>query len=435
MERLLDIASGFWSVLIEMAPYLLFGFAAAAAMAALMPQRWVERHLGGRGLAPVLKASALGVPLPLCSCSVIPVSASLRRAGAGKGPTLSFLISTPQTGVDSILVTYGLLGGAFAIFRPILALVSGLAGGMAVSLLPETEGTRDQADRHAAPQAADAGKGRLRRALEHGFVTLPGDIGKAVLVGLLIAALISALLPPGSVARVVPPGIAQVAVMMAIGIPIYVCATASVPIAAALIAAGVTPGAALAFLVTGAATNAATIAMIWKVMGRRTTAIYLLTMAASALLGGLLLDQIVAPAAVAHHHGTHWMPMWVKWASAAVLLAVLGSGVVRPYLRRRPAPAGPQRLALNVAGMTCSHCAKTVEQALSACAGVSAARVDLHAGRATVSGDHLDPDALSLAVSNAGYQATPADDEEDDRDKPTQPDAACRQGDGHCQAG
>ena len=436
MERLANIPGAFWTALLEMAPYLLVGFAAAGAMSVLLPSRWVRAHLGGGGVAPVFKAAALGVPLPLCSCSVIPVAASLRQSGASKGATLSFLLSTPQTGADSILVTYGMLGGVFAIFRPILALVSGLVGGLAVAILDRKDrqasapvAAGDPTGRVAAAKeegrgtglpgnsnGAAGGKGRLRRGLEYGFVTLPEDIGRAVLGGLLIAAVISALVPADSLSRLLPPGPGQIALLMLVGIPVYVCATASVPIAAALILTGVSPGAALAFLVTGAGTNAATVATIWKLMGRRTTLIYLATLAAAALLGGMGLDWTLrhlaatVPAAshAGHVHGEHGAN-WAQWSAAIVLLGMLATGIVRPLLRRwrsRAAfSASGASLTLGVTGMTCEHCAATVQAALRACAGVRSADVDLDAGRARVAGTNLDAGALCQAVRQAGYAA------------------------------
>ncbi|HOF19308.1 MAG TPA: permease, partial [Phycisphaerae bacterium] len=287
LEKLAEIAWEFWAVLSEMAPYLLFGFFVAGLLSVLISAQRVERHLGGKGFWPVLKAAAFGVPLPLCSCGVIPVSASLRRHGASKGATASFLISTPQTGVDSILVTYSLLGGVFALFRPIAALVSGVIGGMLVSLFDRGPEAREIDDiARAQSPATVTGNNRFVEAMKYGFVTLPADIGRALLVGLIVAAAISAAVPENYFADVLPPGIGQILILMLAGIPVYVCATASVPIAFALIGTGVSPGAAFAFLMTGPATNAATIATIWKVMGRRTALLYLLTMAGAALAGG-----------------------------------------------------------------------------------------------------------------------------------------------------
>jgi len=402
----------------EMSPYLLFGFLMAGLLSVLISPEFVERHLGRRGLWSVLKASAFGVPLPLCSCSVIPVTASIRRHGAGKGAATAFLISTPQTGVDSILATFSLLGPVFAIYRPIAALVSGVLGGAVVSAV-ETDAPADPPAKCDDVCCSDKpGRGAVARVLEYGFVALPRDIGRTLLVGLAVAALISAIVPEGYFSTVVPPGPAQVLLLMLVGVPVYICATASIPVAAGLILAGVSPGAAFALLVTGPATNAATVATVWKLMGRRTCLIYLATMMVSALAGGLLLDQIVSADDVqtAMHRG--WMPGPVKAVSAVALLGLLGVGALyRPRGKdekdERGVSSKGETLTLAVSGMTCSRCAASVKQALLACPGAEGVEVDLAAGRVKVearpgspkSGGALDAAQLCEAVAALGYDA------------------------------
>jgi hypothetical protein len=416
-DRLPAIPGGFWDVLSEMAPYLLFGFLVAGLMSAFISPETVERHLGGRGIWPVVKAAAFGVPLPLCSCGVIPVSASLRQHGASRGATLAFLISTPQTGVDSILVTFSLLGGAFAVFRPVVALVSGVVGGALAAALVDADADKRQGPkaRGEACPAPGGGGGRLRRAMHYGFVSLPQDIGKPLVAGLAVAALITALIPEDFFRPVLGGGVGAMVVMMLLGIPIYVCATASVPVAAALIAKGVSPGAALVFLMTGPATNAATIAMVWKVMGRRTALIYLLTVAGSAMAAGLTMDYVFRVQGISAAHAMHWMlPAPVKWACAVVLLAVLGVAIVRSYAagrtRRQAGQAErDQKMTrtLRITGMTCNHCRETVRRALAECKGAESVQVDLAGGRAIVTGE-TDPAELRQAVEGLGYGAEAA---------------------------
>jgi len=338
LDGLVELVTKFWWTLADMAPYLLFGFLAAGLLSVFVPARLVERHLGGHGLWPVLKGALFGIPLPLCSCSVIPVTASLRKHGAGRGAASAFLISTPQTGVDSILVTFSLLGPVFTIFKPLAALVSGMFGGVVVDLL-EPHG---DADGQAVEECKDeccvshGERGRLAQALSYGFVNLPRDIGKALLVGLLVAGAIGAAVGPGDL-RNVGTGVGAIVVMMLLGIPLYVCATASIPVALALINTGVSPGAALAFLMTGPATNAAGIATVWKVMGPRTAVVYLVTVAMTALGAGLLLDHIFAATAGAVEPGMPGMiPDPVKWACAVVLLGVLAVAIFRRVPEEHP---------------------------------------------------------------------------------------------------
>ena len=336
MEYLLETARGFWETTLAMAPYLLFGFFVAGLLSVVISADKVEKHLGGRGLMPIMKASLFGVPLPLCSCGVIPVAASLRRHGANKGSTTAFLLSTPQTGVDSIMVTLSLLGPVFAIFRPIAAFVTGLLGGVVVEAVDreDDEGTEPE---HCADECCES-EGRratLARILHHGFVTLPRDIAKPLFIGLIIAGVISGIAPPQFFSDTVGTGIVAMLVMMALGIPLYVCATASVPIAAAMwLQGGATPGAILVFLMTGPATNAATITTIWKMMGRRVAIAYLAVVATTALGSGLLLDYVFRVAEIeAGSTSMTMLPPWLKILSATVLFAVLGAAMLR---RKKP---------------------------------------------------------------------------------------------------
>ncbi|MDD3642410.1 MAG: permease [Candidatus Krumholzibacteria bacterium] len=331
-DLLREILAGIWETTREMSPFLLFGFLVSGILYVFVKPSLVERHLGGRGVAQVFKASLLGVPLPLCSCGAIPVAASLRRHGAGKGATTSFLISTPQTGVDSIMVTLSLLGPVFALFRPLFAFVSGIAGGALVNLLDPREGSGAEDERPTC-LGCESGEGHgegIGGALRYGFRTLPRDIGRALIVGVVIAGAIGALIPDDFFASILGGGIVAMLVMMAIGIPVYVCATASVPIAAVLMAKGISPGGALVFLMTGPATNAATILTVIRVMGRRTAAIYLGAVAVCAIGGGLLLDAIFEAGAGGAAAGHHWMlPGWVKSASAAALVLVIAGSFLR----------------------------------------------------------------------------------------------------------
>ena len=321
-----SIIIDFWDTVAEMSPYLLFGFFVAGILSVLVSQRLVERHLGSRGIWSLVKASILGVPLPLCSCGVIPVSMSLHKHGASKGSTISFLLSTPQTGIDSIFVTLSLLGPLFAVFRPLAAFVTGIVGGALVNVFGQSteDKIRVPPTKYADECCGGAENKKIVRGLKYGFVTLPRDIGKAMLVGLVIAAVISALVPDGYFAEKLGTGILAMVVMMLLGIPVYVCATASVPVAAALILKGLTPGAALVFLMTGPATNAASFATIWKVLGRATAITYLAAVAGCALLSGILLDYIAAGVDFEIATRPGWMlPAAVKHIAAVVLLAIL----------------------------------------------------------------------------------------------------------------
>ena len=333
-EQILSFINELWSIVGEMSPYLLFGFLIAGALSVVLKPEVVEAHLGGKGLWPILKASLFGVPLPLCSCGVIPVSMSLRKHGASKGATISFLLSTPQTGVDSFFVTYSLLGPVFAIFRPVIAFVTGIVGGILVQMfgedIPIAEEEKPEAKCDGTCCTSGKKQNAFVRMIKYGFITLPGDIGKMMLLGLAIAAVLSVAIPEDFFAEKLGTGIGAMLVMMLLGIPVYVCATASVPVAAVLIMKGVTPGAALVFLMTGPATNAAALTTIWKIMGSRTAIVYILTVAGCALGSGILLDQMAIVTELDIVSKAHWMlPAYVKNICAVALIAMLIYGSIK----------------------------------------------------------------------------------------------------------
>jgi uncharacterized protein len=430
--KLVEVAYESWLVLGQMAPYLLFGFLVAGILSVCFSPQWIERHLGRPGFGPVVKASLLGVPLPLCSCGVIPVAASIRRHGASRAATTAFLLSTPQTGVDSIAITYALLGPVFAVFRPIAALITGLVGGGLVQLFGEQDVTEQSAGEknHACTEPCCADKEShnfVWRSLHYGFITLPRDIGVALLIGVLVAGAITAFVPANNELKPYLGGsIGSILIMMAIGVPIYVCAAASIPIAAGLIHLGASPGAALAFLISGPATNAATITTTWKLMGRRTSLLYLLTIAISAIGCALFMDWIFSfvpfalPQLDSHIHEHTHEGGWLSAFWAIVLLAVIGFSYLRSPRKEAGLTLGEdsatdgsasaesaaksERLEFTISGMTCNHCVETVGRTLRQSPGVRRVEVNLKEGRAVVTGEHLDPQQLTAAVNSLGYE-------------------------------
>lgn len=324
-NELINFVFVLWNVTREMAPYLLFGFFMAGVLSVAISPRKIESHLGGKGLWPVLKASLFGVPLPLCSCSVIPVGVSLRKHGATAGASTAFIISTPQTGIDSFMVTFSLLGTTMAVFRPVTAFLSGLIGGALVTLFHLKTKKPKEMPKCDDPccNAIKPKKGILYNVFHYGFVVLPKDLVKSLMVGLVIAGVITAVVPDDFFSGFLGSGITGMFLIMAVSIPVYVCATASVPVALALIAKGVSPGTALVFLMAGPATNAATISAIWNTMGRYSAIIYLSTVGCSAIVSGLVFDYFFTAEAVNHaHHGSHLIPGFVHSISAVVLGAV-----------------------------------------------------------------------------------------------------------------
>ncbi len=310
METLVTIVVKSWAVMAIMAPYLLLGFFVAGLLGAFVPVSFIENHLGKRGLRQIVKASLLGVPIPLCSCSVIPVAASLRKHGATRGATISFLTSTPQTGVDSIAATWGLLGPLFAFFRTLVAFITGCICGTTVETFtsahdePEREACDEQCPScNPAPKAI-----RWKQVFAYGFGVLPRDIGRALLIGILVSGLLGALVPEDFFTRHLSSEWISMLAVLGLGIPLYVCSTGSIPIALAMIGMGLSPGAALVFLITGPATNAATIATVLKTMGKKAGGIYLVTLATCSLAAGWLLNRIYTGELISdqiHCHETH----------------------------------------------------------------------------------------------------------------------------------
>lgn len=289
-----------WAVLGEMAPWVLGGFAVAGILSLWLNARVVRDHFGGRRLGAILKAVGLGIPLPVCSCGVIPLGASLRKHGAGKGPTAAFVMSTPQTGVDSIAVTYGLMGGLFALFRPLAALVSGVLCGFAVEAL---DGDAPAADSLSEPEIAPETRPWWARVLHNGFGVLPRSVGGALIAGALVSAAVMALVPEHFIAEKISSPLVQMVLVLAFGIPVYICSTAAVPFALGLLAAGLSPGAAMVFLVGGPGVSASTLLAVWRLVGLRSTVVYVTVLALCAIGFGFLVDALVP---------TGWSPPGIR---------------------------------------------------------------------------------------------------------------------------
>lgn len=339
MDYIIKVLTAFWDTLKEMSPYLLLGFAVAGVLSVFISPNFVRKHLGGRGWRQILKASLVGVPMPLCSCSVIPVAASLGKYGAGRGSVISFLIATPQIGVDSVIVTSGMLGPVFALFRVVAAFVSGILGGVSTEWVHKKDEEPIKVEDLNNLNGSSSIVSKLFRAVKYGFYTLPRDLGWPLLAGLFVAALISAFLPPDVFGKYVGSGILAMLIMMALGIPVYVCATASVPIAVAMLAKGVSAGAVLVFLMTGPATNAASIAMVWKMFGKKAMAAYLSSVAFTALLAGWALDFTInaigykSSAELCEHGAGGGGDLW-----AIAMLAIFGFSILKPiFSKKKPA--------------------------------------------------------------------------------------------------
>jgi len=304
IQHLSGIATECWYILAESAPYVLFGFFAAGLLRGLIPEGMVAKHLGSNSTGSVIKASLLGIPLPLCSCGVIPAAVDLRKQGASKGASAAFLISTPESGVDSIAITWALLDPLMTVLRPLAAFVTATIAGLLINRLPDEEpkdpavipatcGCPDDACASlGSPQPRTPLGKRLQEGLTYAFGELLADIGKWLLIGIGVAGVISYLLPGDFFSGSLGSGFVSLLLMLVIGIPLYICASASTPIAAALVLKGLSPGAALVFLLAGPATNAATLTVIGKFWGKQTTAVYLACISVTSVLLGWLVNHL-----------------------------------------------------------------------------------------------------------------------------------------------
>ena len=397
----------FFALTAEMAPYLLLGFLLAGILHVFVPKRFYARYLARNDFRSVCLSALFGVPLPLCSCGVIPTAMSMRLEGASKAATVAFLIATPQTGVDSIAATASLLGVPFAVIRPVAAFVTALGGGWLVGATAKPEEPRTR----AASAAVDAPAGwvaKCRAVLRYGFSDMVQDIGKHLLVGLLLAGAIAVFLPDDFFRLFADRPLLNMLLVLLLSVPMYVCATGSVPIAAALMLKGLTPGAALVLLMAGPATNLAAILVIGKVMGRRTLVGYLVSILIGAFGFGMIVDYLL-PAQWFAADGTGHLarcchggelPLWKSIAAGVLLLLVAAALLRRRHTDRTTST--PMGNTFAIEGMVCNHCKAHVEKAIASVEGVDSVTVDLASGRAEVTGT-ADPERIVAAVTEAGY--------------------------------
>lgn len=358
----------FWTALFElsnaMAPYILFGILFAGILHELVPETLVTKHLGSENISSVIKSTLFGIPLPVCSCGVIPLATTIKKSGASKGATLSFLISTPITGVDSILATYGIFGWIFTLYRVLTSMLIAMVAGIltnffdrdeAVPEIPKpafsavssggfvTEKPATQSfsamvegaesccsEGSCCDEESDTEKSlknfSIRKVLRYAFVTLLGDIAKPLFWGLILGALITVAIPQNLSDILIEYGWLSYLIVIAIAVPMYVCATASLPIAAALMLSGVSAGAAFVFLSAGPATNTVTIGVVKKILGSRSLAIYLGSIIIGSILFGLGLDWIFDSSSIDPKSLVHLDEEsgWIAITSSAVLWGFVG---------------------------------------------------------------------------------------------------------------
>ncbi|MBU1863156.1 MAG: SO_0444 family Cu/Zn efflux transporter [Candidatus Omnitrophica bacterium] len=347
VEIFIGIISESYILLMRMSVYLLFGYFFAGVVHIFLTPGTIARHLGGRSISSVLKASLFGIPLPLCSCGVIPAALSLRKEGAGKGAVLSFLISTPTTGIDSIFATYALLGGVFVIYRVcasfIVAFFIGIIANIVIqdTIIPQKEKKKEckvcsngecATEKHSLLE-------NIKGVFTYAFGTLLRDTGWWILIGILIGGAIAFFLPKEFIHTYLGTGWQAILIMLLIGMPMYVCASGSIPIAAALMLKGLNPGAAFAFLMAGPATNTVTMTVVWRHLGKMALVVYLSSIIICSFLLGLLFDFIwqllggFSITTLVHHE--QMFPAWLEGGAAVLLLILIFMNIVLKYKKKK----------------------------------------------------------------------------------------------------
>ena len=397
------------SVINSMSPYLLLGFLIAGILHVFVPKKFYARYLSRNNKLSVLWAALLGIPLPLCSCGVIPTAVGLKNEGASKGAVASFLIATPQTGIDSILATFSLMGLGFAVMRPVAALVTGLCGGLLVNRLVKD----DTAEMTFGQCTVATGKGnRLWRVLHYAYFEMIQDIGLRLVIGLLVAALIGVAVPDEFFLSFGSQPLLQMLVILVVAVPMYICSTGSIPVAAALMMKGLSPGAALVMLMAGPAVNIASILVVRKSLGNRFTWIYLLTIVGFSVLFGLLVNaigigaDIMPSCGVTHgaccHSGTAAPGVFRIICSILLTLFIIIALTMKFFSKFKKQEATAGTVVYTVEGMHCNHCKAAVEQAVGKLKGVTAVEATPAANTLVVTGTAAESD-IQKSVEQAGF--------------------------------
>lgn len=403
----------FFLILNEMSPYLLLGLLFAGLLKVFLPERFIAKYLRKSNTRSAVNATLLGVPLPLCSCGVLPTGISLYKNGASKGATNAFITATPQTGVDSILVTYAMLGLPMAIIRPIVALISGVLSGILTNKLTRDEKSNTSNTKENIQCAENNQEQNLAQrciaVLKYAFITFLSDIAKWLIIGTLIAAFISVLLPNDFFTTYISHGALGILIILIASMPLYICATASVPIAAVLLSKGISPGAILVFLMAGPATNAASFTLIGKTLGKRSLAAYLVTIIGAAVGFGILMDAFLpiewfqVNSLVHHvHEETGWLFWFQTTCTLFLICCIVYIYTQKTIEKRKPMTQSKDSKIYKVPDVSCNHCKKSLEDTLKTQSSVEEAMVHLAQKTLEIKGNISDQE-IEKIVTELGF--------------------------------
>jgi len=386
---------------LDVSPYLLLGIVIAGFMHLSVGREFITRQLGKGGPASIIKATLIGIPLPVCSCGVIPLAAALRKDGAHRSSVLSFMVSTPTTGIDSIMATYSLLGPLFAFFRPLAALVSGILVGLADYFIEGRKEKNIPFIKHEHVKIKPVFK--LKEFFRYSFVEIPQDIGRWLIIGTIIGAAISAFIPKGLFSHYLGFPLDYLAAI-GIGIPLYVCASGSIPIAVSLMAKGISAGAVLAFLITGPATNAITLSFVRAKLGKKSFYIYLASIIFTAVTLGLIFDKLwiifrgnpgfFAP-------GGEMVAMPFKSVCGIFLLII----IINSLFRKEQCAIKPD-IVIYVDDIHCRQCKIALESKISELAGIEEVFVDIGNKKIIMRGI-VEKEKVFEKIKEAGYHPNP----------------------------
>lgn len=392
----------------EMAPYLLLGFFFAGILHVFVPQSVFSKYLSKNNFTSVLTAALFGVPLPLCSCGVIPTAMALRKEGASKGSVISFLIATPQTGVDSIMATYSLMGLPFAIIRPIAAFCTAVFGGFFSNMFIKKEKQDIIEPQITCADSLQPGfKSKIKEVFKYGFVDILQDIGKWLIVGILIAGVITYFVPESFFRLFSDNLFLSILFVLMLAVPMYICATGSIPIAIALMMKGISPGTAFVLLMAGPATNIVSILIIGKVLGRKTLVLYLISIIAGAVSFALIIDFIlpsnwfalnITHEMLHNHHGCSFFVL--KAVSGILLFILIANSFILKYFSNKKNAAGKN--AYKIDGMRCNNCRINLIKLVKDINGVISAEVDLNLGILYIDGNPSE-EKIKKAADSLGY--------------------------------
>tara|TARA_Y100001970_G_C14090284_1_gene779643 strand:- start:3 stop:1205 length:1203 start_codon:yes stop_codon:yes gene_type:complete len=397
-----------------MAPFLILGMLVSGLISVFIDNSIIFKHIGSKNFVSIFKATLMGIPLPLCSCGVIPVAATLKDSGASKGATTSFLVSTPQTGVDSIFLTYGMLGPVFALFRPLAAFISGLFCGLAVNSIDDEMHHHSYDENYIKKEKGNLIQ-TIKSGIQYGFVTMPADIVVPMFQGLFIAAAISLFLPPEFLASFInSDSFFMYLIMLVVSLPFYVCATASIPIAVALFSKGVSAGAIFVFLMAGPATNASSIAVIKNIMGKKILFFYLALISFSAVFFGLVFDfffEINMGDILRNSHHHHHNEGFFSMITMLFFIVIMANAYKSKFQNtvdnlskiNSNSKITTQTISFNVKGMTCSHCKESVESAIKSFDDALDTSIDLSTGKVIIVGTKLNEKVIKQKIENKGF--------------------------------